>query len=53
MEKDIDKDGVVHYTEFIAATLEARGHVEEGDLAEAFYLMDVDKAGHISESVSL
>ncbi len=45
-------NGVILYTEFIAATLELHGRVEEKRLAEAFDLMDDDDSGFISKEVS-
>ena len=36
------------YTEFIAATLEAQGHIEEERIAEAFDRLDSDDSGFIS-----
>ncbi len=42
MAQDVTKNGVIHYTEFVAATLEARGNIEEEDLRTAFYDMDTD-----------
>lgn len=46
---DIDGDGVIHYTEFLAATLEIHGHIEEDRLAEAFDRIDSDDTGYISK----
>jgi len=46
---DVNCNGVVLYTEFIAATLELHGRVEEKRLAEAFDLMDDDDSGFISK----
>jgi Ca2+-binding EF-hand superfamily protein len=37
------------YTEFIAATLEAHGNVEEERIAEAFDRLDCDDSGFISK----
>ena len=50
--KDFNQTGVIHYTEFVAATLELHGRVEEKRLAEAFDLMDDDDSGYISKEVS-
>lgn len=36
------------YTEFIAAALEAHGHIEEERVAEAFDRLDSDDSGFIS-----
>ncbi|KAL7473881.1 hypothetical protein ACHAXS_014375 [Conticribra weissflogii] len=46
---DVNCNGVILYTEFIAATLELHGRVEEKRLAEAFDLMDDDDSGFISK----
>lgn len=46
--KDVNKNGVIMYTEFIAATLEAQGHIEEERIAEAFDRLDSDDSGFIS-----
>ena len=48
VSQDVDKDGEVEYTEFIAATLEARGNIEEERIAEAFDRLDTDQSGFIS-----
>jgi hypothetical protein len=45
---DIDGTGSVHYIEFLAATLEALGPVDEECLAEAFDRIDCDDTGFIS-----
>jgi hypothetical protein len=36
------------YTEFLAATIEAHGHIEEARIAEAFDRLDSDDSGFIS-----
>ena len=46
--QDINKNGVVMYSEFIAATLEAHSHIEEERIAEAFDRIDADDSGFIS-----
>jgi calcium-dependent protein kinase len=46
---DVNENGHVMYTEFIAATLEAQGQVEEERIAEAFDRLDVDNSGYISK----
>ena len=33
---DLDGTGVIHYIEFLAATIESRGSIDEDRLAEAF-----------------
>ena len=45
---DIDKSGVLDYTEFLAATLETMGNIEENRIAEAFDRLDEDSSGFIS-----
>lgn len=47
---DVDNTGVIHYTEFLAATIEAHGIIEEERLAEAFDRLDCDDSGFISLS---
>jgi calcium-dependent protein kinase len=46
--QDIDGSGKIRYTEFLAATIEARGAISEERLAEAFDRMDSDDSGYIS-----
>ena len=43
--------GYIQYVEFIAATLEARGSIEEYALREAFDHLDSDKSGFITKEV--
>jgi calcium-dependent protein kinase len=45
---DVNKTGVIDYTEFLAATLEARGQVEVDYIAKAFDRFDIDSSGYIS-----
>ena len=45
---DANKEGTVSYIEFLAATLEAHGRIEEDRLAEAFDRIDSDDTGYIS-----
>ncbi|GMI12030.1 hypothetical protein TrRE_jg8954 [Triparma retinervis] len=47
---DVDGSGNIHYTEFLAATLEAHGHIEEERLAEAFDRLDSDDSGYITKA---
>lgn len=48
-EVDDDHDGYLHYTEFLAATLETDGkEVTDERLAEAFDQLDMDDSGSIS-----
>ena len=43
-------NGRLNYTEFIAATLETHGHLEEERIREAFDRLDTDSSGFISRS---
>jgi len=45
---DVDGTGSVHYSEFLAATLEANGMLDEERLAEAFDRLDSDDSGYIT-----
>jgi calcium-dependent protein kinase len=45
---DIDGTGNVHYIEFLAATIEAHGSIDEERLAEAFDRIDSDDSGFIT-----
>jgi serine/threonine protein kinase len=45
---DIDKTGSIHYCEFLAATIEAHGSIDEQRIAEAFDRLDSDDTGYIS-----
>jgi calcium-dependent protein kinase len=45
---DLDGTGRIRYTEFLAATIEARGAISEERLAEAFDRIDSDDSGYIS-----
>lgn len=47
--KDIDHSGQIQYSEFLAATLEARGYLEEERIAEAFQTLDRDGSGFIDK----
>jgi hypothetical protein len=40
---------LINYTEWIAATLEAHGQIEEDRIAEAFDRLDVDNTGFITK----
>jgi calcium-dependent protein kinase len=46
---DINQNGQIMYTEFIAATLEAQGQLDEDRIAEAFDRLDTDDTGFISK----
>lgn len=45
---DVRSTGQIEYTEFIAATLSAQGHVREEQLREAFDQLDEDNTGLIT-----
>ncbi len=45
---DIDGTGQVSYTEFLAATIEAHGPIEEERIAEAFDRIDCDDSGFVT-----
>lgn len=44
--QDLNENGHIMYTEFLAATIEAHGHIEEERIAEAFDRLDSDKSGY-------
>lgn len=46
---DINKNGHIMYTEFIAASLEAQGQLDVDRIAEAFNRFDADGTGFISK----
>jgi Ca2+-binding EF-hand superfamily protein len=46
---DLDGTGKVHYSEFLAATLEAHGSLPEERIAEAFDRLDSDDTGYITK----
>ena len=45
---DIDCTGKVHYSEFLAGSLEAHGNIDETRIAEAFDCLDSDDSGFIT-----
>jgi hypothetical protein len=45
---DIDGTGKVSYSEFLAATIEAHGSIEEERIAEAFDRLDEDDTGFVT-----
>ena len=45
---NVNRNRVINYTEFLAATLETLGTIEEYRLAEAFALMDCSDSGSIT-----
>lgn len=49
---DIDGSGI-KYTEFLAATIEAHGTIDENRLAEAFDRLDSDDSGYISKGKTI
>jgi Ca2+-binding EF-hand superfamily protein len=48
--QDVNKNGHIMFTEFIAATLEVHGRIEEERIAEAFDRLDSDDSGYISKA---
>ncbi|KAL3906742.1 MAG: hypothetical protein SGARI_003864 [Bacillariaceae sp.] len=48
MGMDIDGTGKVGYSEFLAATIEAHGSIEEERIAEAFDRLDEDDSGFVT-----
>lgn len=49
--QDLNQNGHIMYTEFLAATIEARGRIEEDRIAEAFDRLDSDDTGFSKLSV--
>lgn len=47
---NVNHNGVIMYTEFLAAALESQGRIEERRVKEAFELLDVDNSGFISHA---
>lgn len=45
---DVNENGHIVYTEFLAATLGVKGSIEEERVAEAFDRLDSDDSGFIS-----
>lgn len=43
--QDLNENGHIMYTDFIAATIEAHGYIEEERIAEAFDRLDSDETG--------
>mmetsp|Transcript_14217 Transcript_14217/g.21855 ORF Transcript_14217/g.21855 Transcript_14217/m.21855 type:complete len:502 (-) Transcript_14217:136-1641(-) len=48
-EIDVDREGKISYTEFLAASLEFSGPIGEEKLHEAFSILDTDNSGFISK----
>jgi Ca2+-binding EF-hand superfamily protein len=46
---DLDGTGKVHYSEFLAATIEAHGALSEERIADAFDRLDSDDSGYITK----
>jgi len=46
---DLDGTGLVHYSEFLAATIEAHGSISEEQVAECFDRLDNDDSGFITK----
>ena len=46
----MNHNGLVQYTEFLAASLEANSMIEEERIAEAFDRLDNDNTGYISKA---
>ena len=51
--KDVNGNGHIDYTEFLAATIETQGKIEEERLADAFNRFDQDETGFINKDVSI
>jgi calcium-dependent protein kinase len=49
-KSNFSEDGHILYTEFLAATMEAHGHIEERRIAEAFDRIDIDDSGYIAKN---
>jgi calcium-dependent protein kinase len=47
---DVDKNGRIDYTEFLAATLQERNYLQKEKLFEAFCVFDKDKSGRITKN---
>jgi len=47
--QDVDREGKISYTEFLAASLEFSGPIGEEKLHEAFSILDTDNSGYISK----
>jgi Ca2+-binding EF-hand superfamily protein len=43
--QDLNQNGKINYTEFLAATIDAHGYIEEDRIAEAFDKLDIDGTG--------
>jgi len=47
---DVKRDGHINYTEFIAATLDFRGALDDEAMQNAFQLFDIDNSGSITSA---
>ena len=47
---DTDKSGVIDYTEFLAATMDAQIYMRDDYLRTAFDMFDKDKSGKIDKN---
>ena len=47
---DVDKNGKIDYTEFIAATLQKKNYLNKERLYDAFCMFDKDNSGNITKS---
>ena len=45
--------GKISWTEFLAATIETKGHISQEEFESAFDHLDLDKSGYISTSVGM
>ena len=50
--KDVNDNGLIDYIEFLAATIETQGQIEEERLHDAFDRFDQDESGYIDKLVS-
>jgi len=50
---DVNKYGAINYTEFLAATLETKGRIETGRVAEAFDRFDASNSGYITKKKTI
>lgn len=47
---DMNGSGKISWTEFLASTIETKGHISEAEFSSAFEHLDFDKNGYISTS---
>ena len=48
-EADLDHDGEINYTEFLAVTVDRRKAITQANLTFAFHHFDIDNTGYITE----